>query len=581
MSKRLRFLIILGLFVLGGLSLYPSFEWYFLLTKDQKAQTVGTRQEIRNLSIEKAQADTDAFVEILSGVSPDVSRNSKDRSEGLQVLYDEAQIRAKEKKEIITEDTVDAIGKLFKGQNDVYYTLLDYYGRKIIDLKKQKEKIINLGLDLSGGISAVLQVDLKDLEERLEHSPSDAEIADAIDRAMFVLQNRIDKFGVSEPRIRKQGNDSIRIEIPGDNDRERVNSFLQGKGSMSFRIVHEEATQELVDLQGSNPSWTYNSEDIPNFIPAGTEVMEYVVRDNFGVDQHQRWIVVYQDVDTYGIDGVHLQQAEVTSDSLTNRPLVNFQLDSEGAQKLSKLTNDYLNQSMAIVLDSKIRAYATLSVVINDGQAVIRGFDQDLAQDISTILKTASLPVVLEVVNQQVIGPTLGQAVIDAGFNAILIGVGLIIVFMFLFYKGAGLISIISLLCNMFLLTAVLSAFNFTITLTGIAGIILTMGMAVDANVLIFERIKEELSQGKTRRTAIQNGFRRAFWTIVDANLTTFIAAFFISQIASGPIQGFAVTLSAGIITTLISALFISRWLFDIGTDVFKSTRISISWRKL
>lgn len=583
MAKRLRFFILLGAFVLGALVLYPTFEWYFVLSDETKAKSIGTRQETRALASEQAEYDTNRFVKMLNGTVTDVYLDGVLKTDdGLLQVQTEAQTRLKEqKKKLIPNASAKEIGKSFESRNDVYYTLLSYYRQKILSIKDKKEKIINLGLDLSGGISAVLQVDLVDLSQRLGHTPTDTEKADAIKRAMFILQNRIDKFGVSEPRIRRQGNNSILIEVPGDNDRERVNSFIQGKGSMAFLIVNADATNALVDLQNTTPSWVYDSNNIPSFVPAGTQILEYVVRDEFGIDQHQRWIAVYQDINSYGVDGIHLKQAQVTNDPLNNKPLVNFQLDNEGAQKLAKITSDYLNESMAIVLDDKVRAYATLSTVINNGQAVIRGFDQRLAQDISTILQTASLPVVLNIVNQQVIGPTLGQSVINAGLRAMLAGFLLVVVFTLLYYKGAGLVAILSLLCNMYLLTSLLSAFNFTITLTGIAGIILTVGMAIDANVLIFERIKEELSAGKTRRTAIHTGFQRAFWTIVDANLTTFIAVFFISQIASGPIQGFAVTLSIGIITTLFSSLFVSRLLFDIGTDVFKRKQISIGWRKI
>ena len=261
--------------------------------------------------------------------------------------------------------------------------------------------------------------------------------------------------------------------------------------------------------------------------------------------------------------------------------MVAFQLNSEGAQRLSKLTSDYINQSMAIVLDDKVRAYATLTRVINDGQAVIEGFSQEKAQNITTILQTAVLPVKLVVVNQEVVGPTLGKAVIDAGLRAVMVALVLVVIFMIVYYRSAGFISVISLAFNLLFLLAILASFNFTITLTGIAGIILTIGMAVDANVLVYERIKEELFAGKTRRTAVENGFKKAFFTIMDANITTFIAAFFVSQIASGPVQGFAVTLSSGIITTLVSSLFVSRLFFDFGTDVFRKQRLAITWRKI
>lgn len=583
MNKKLRLIILLSAFILGGLALYPTFEWYFLTSSEQKSMSAGSRLEVRKIATAQAEEATEKFVGMLNGTTLDLYKDGMPKSEeGLIHLKKEAGTLLKQQgKKLSDTSTVKDIAAAFESRNQVYYILLDFYRERIQKIKNRKNKIVNLGLDLSGGVSAVLQVDLDDLETKLEHSPNEQEKTDAINRAMFVLQNRIDRFGVSEPRIRPQGNDSIRIEIPGDNDRERINSFLQGKGTMSFKIVHTEATQALLDIQSSNPSWIYTPDDVPDFIPAGTEVMEYVERDEFLIDQHRRWIVVYQDVDSYGIDGVHLREAQVSNDPLTNNPVVNFQLDQEGAQKFAKLTNEYLNESLAILLDGKVRAYATISSVINDGQASIRGFDYNQASDISTILQTSALPVKLDVVNQQVVGPTLGQQVIQSGLRAIIVGFVLVIVFTILYYKGAGLISVFSLLCNLYFLISLLSAFNFTLTLTSIAGIILTVGMAVDANVLVFERIKEELALGKTRRTAIQTGFRRAFWSIVDANLTTFIAAFFISQIASGPVQGFAVTLSIGIVTTLFSALFISRLLFDFGTDVLRLKRVSISWRKL
>lgn len=581
MSKRLRFLILLGVFAFGGLVMYPTFEWYVLVPDNAKEQSRATRLEIRDIASEQAEEQTTAFVNMLNGISKDSFEEDYKTNEGLYAIYKEAKKNKKEKKESFDEINAKTIGQAFENKNAVYYTLLDFYRKKISDIKDKKSKIINLGLDLSGGTSAVLQINTDELKTADGSPPTDTDIEDAISRSILILQSRIDKFGLSEPRIRKQGKDSILIEVPGDNDREKISSFIQGKGAMSFQIVNDDVTEELISLQEENPSWIYDEDNVPSFIPGGTKILEYVERDEFGIDKHILWIAVYVDVDTYGIDGAHLKEARVSFNQLSGKPEVSFQLDRIGADKLSKLTNEYINQSMAIILDDKVRAYARLSAVITNGQAVISGFDKDLADSISKILQTASLPVSLQIVNQNVIGPSLGQAVIDAGLKAITIGFLLVIVFMLLYYKGTGFIAIISLFCNMFLLLSLLSAFNFTLTLTGIAGVILTIGMAVDSNVLIFERIKEELRLGKSRRASIDSGFQRAFWTIVDANLTTFIASFFISQIASGPIQGFAVTLSLGIVTTLFSSLFISRLLFDFGTDVVKRKTISISWRKI
>ncbi len=586
MSKRFRFILIVFIVALCGMSLYPTIRWYFLLPDSQKQRAASPREEIRTYALKKANADSEVLTQMLQEKEEafinEIIMREPYNTDGIVALVESAQKRAKEMKKPLKKNvTAEQVFSVFKEKQDVFDTLVNFYRKSVIKLKEQKARIINLGLDLSGGISVALQVDKADLEERLGYAPKKSDIISAIDRAIVVLQGRIDRFGVSDPRIRRQNEDGILVEIPGDNDRERVNSFIQGKGSMSFRIVHEEATRELINVQVRNPLWVYDSQNPPEFIPAGIEVIEYVTRDEFGLDKFERWIAVYKDVDTYGIKGEYLEQARITGDRLTNKPLVAFQFNEEGAERLSKLTGDYINNSMAIVLDDKVRAYATLTRVINDGQAVIEGFSKEKAQDVATILQTAILPVKLLIVNQQVIGPTLGKAIINAGLRAMIVALGLVLVFMIAYYRGPGIISVISLMFNLLFLLAILASLNFTITLTSIAGIILTIGMAVDANVLVYERIKEELWTGKTRRTAIKNGFQKAFLTIIDANITTFIAAFFVSQIASGSVQGFAVTLSAGIVTTLVSSLFVSRFFFDIGTDLFRKKTLVITWRKI
>ncbi len=587
MSKRFRFALIVFMVVLCAASLYPTMRWYFLLPLAQKQRAASPREEVRNYALKQAQKDSDILEAMLrekeNVVMSEVITEEPYNSLGIEALVDNAYERAKEVKKPLKKDaTAQEVFSVFDEKRDVFDNLVSFYRSAVIKLKEQKARIINLGLDLSGGMSVTLQVDKADLEKRLGYAPKQSDIIDAINRAIVVLQSRIDRFGVSEPKIRRQNDDGILVEIPGDNDRERVNSFIQGKGSMSFRIVHEEATQELINIQSTNPSWVYDPENPPEFVSAGAEVIEYVTRDEFGLDKFQRWIAVYKDVDTYGIKGEYLDQAQVTSDPLSNRPVVAFELNSEGAERFSKLSGEYRNKSMAIVLDDKVRTAAVLPATpINDGRAIITGFTREKAQDIATILKTAILPVKLLIVNQQVVGPTLGRAVIDAGLRAMIVALVLVVFFMIAYYRGAGIISVLSLAFNLLFLLAILASFNFTVTLTGIAGIILTIGMAVDANVLVYERIKEELLAGKARRAAIENGFQKAFLTIIDANITTFIAAFFVSQIASGPVQGFAVTLSAGIVTTLISALFVSRFFFDIATDVFRKKTLSITWRKI
>jgi preprotein translocase subunit SecD len=467
----------------------------------------------------------------------------------------------------------------FRSEAEAFDTLEQHYADEIFALKEEKEQIIQLGLDLSGGMSVTLEADRESLAERLGEEPSEAQLDDAVDRAMEILNNRIDRFGVTEPVIRRQENNQILIEIPGDADPERVNSFLRGRGSLNFHIVHEEATQRLIQLQQEQPGWTPEIDGVPEWIPAGTSVAEYVTKDRYGIDQHVRWIVIYQDIDEYGLDGSHIQNAQTARDPLTNQPVVNFVLDSDGADIFARLTRDNVGSSLAIVMDDTVRAYARIQEEIPTGQVRISGFSQEEAQNIALVLRTAALPVDLVVLNQESIGASLGQQTIQAGLRAIGLGFALVILFMLLYYKGAGIVADLALILNLFFIVSVLSAFNLTLTLTSIAGIILTVGMAVDANVIIFERIKEEYRLGKSPRAAVTAGFQKAFWTIMDANITTFIAAIFLSQLGTGPIQGFAVTLAVGIVSSMFTALFVSRLVFDFSTEVLKRSKLSIGWR--
>ena len=234
---------------------------------------------------------------------------------------------------------------------------------------------------------------------------------------------------------------------------------------------------------------------------------------------------------------------------------------------------------MAIVLDDRVKAGAVIQEPIPSGQVRMTGFDRQEASDLALVLRTAALPVELSIDNQQAVGASLGEDSIRQGLKAITLGFILVVAFMIVYYKGAGFIADIALLMNLFLMVAVLSAFNLTLTMTSIAGLILTVGMAVDANVIIFERIKEEYRLGKTAEASVNAGFKKAFWTIMDANVTTFIAAIFLSQLGTGPIQGFAYTLAVGIVCSMFTALFVSRLLFDFSLGLSAGKRLSISWR--
>ena len=237
-----------------------------------------------------------------------------------------------------------------------------------------------------------------------------------------------------------------------------------------------------------------------------------------------------------------------------------------------------MGKPLAIVLDDRVKSQAAIQTAIRDAVR-LTGFGQDEANNIALTLRTAALPVELEVVNQQSIGASLGEDTIRRGLWALLGGLAAVMVFMLIWYKGAGINAVVAQILNIYLMGSILSAFNFTLTLPSIAGFILTIGMAVDANVIIFERMKEELRLGKSRKAAVDAGFNKAFWAIMDSNITTFIAALFLSQLGSGPIQGFAVSLAIGVFSSVFTALFVSRLIFDFGTDVLGSKRLSLSWR--
>jgi len=573
MSKRFRFLFTLSLIIIGGIFLYPTISWYFFISESDKELAAASRQQIREYAQGEAR---ELLLELRELVDQDGSMPLPEEYDYL-LPYAQENVRLSGS-EVPSEWSVIEFLAAFRSEREAFGVIETHYRDRVTGLKDMKTRIVELGLDLSGGISVTLEADAESLAERLGQTPSAIQLDEAVDLAVEVLRNRIDRFGVTEPVIRRQEGGRIGIEIPGDDDRERVNAFLMGSGSLNFHIVDDEVTESLIQEQQQTPGWDPDIDGIPEFVPAGVEVVPYMTRDAYGIDQLVRYIAIREDVREHGLPGEYITEAQVGRDQLTNRPTVNFVLDRQGADMFARLTRDNVGRSMAIVMDGRVRAYATIQEEIPTGQVRISGFDQEQARDIATVLRTAALPIDLIILNQQVVGASLGEATIDAGLNAVMIGLGLVLVFMLLYYQGAGLIANIALILNLFFLVAVLSAFNLTLTLTSIAGIILTVGMAVDANVIIFERIKEEYRLGKSAKAAVKAGYEKAFSTIMDANITTFIAAVFLSQLGTGPIQGFAVTLAVGIVCSMFAALFISRLAFDFVVDVLKSSKLSIGW---
>ena len=571
MSKRIRFVVVLLLVGLSAIFISPTIRWYFFVSDDDKALAAGSRAQVRDYAQAMAREDLSELESLATTDQP-----LPDRLDYVVRIARDNRRRAGD--EIPSEWTTTELLRSFRGRSELYNAVEAHYRDYVLGLKDLKSRIIELGLDLSGGINVVIEADPASLAERLGREPTDEEITDAVDLAIEVLTSRIDRFGVTEPQIRRMDETRISIDIPGDDDRERVNSFLMGRGSLRLHIVDEEATAMLDDYQRRNPAWNPELDGVPDFVPTGSIVREYVTRDEYGIDRFVRYIALKGDVSQHGLDGIHIQEAQVGRDPVTNQPQVNFVLDREGGDIFARLTRDNVGRSLAVVMDDRVRSWATIQEEIPTGNVRISGLSIEEASNLAIVLRTASLPIELSVVNQTVVGAQLGEAAIEAGLNAISFGFVLVMIFMFVYYKSAGINANLALVLNLFFIVSILSVFNLTLTLTSIAGIILTVGMAVDANVIIFERIKEEYRLGKSAQAAIKAGFEKAFWTVMDANITTFIAALFLSQIGSGPIQGFAITLAVGIVCSMFTALFVSRLVFDFGTDTLRRARLSIGW---
>ena len=281
-----------------------------------------------------------------------------------------------------------------------------------------------------------------------------------------------------------------------------------------------------------------------------------------------------------GLNGAEIRSAQVARDPVTGQPTVIFNSHPPGGETFYKLTSANVGNVLAVALDNKVKAQATIQEPIRD-QVSVSGFKAEEAADLALTLRTGSLPVPLEIISQQQIGASLGQDAIGQGLKASALGLTLVFAFMLAYYRRAGLNAILANILNLYLIVSILSVFGFTLTLAAIAGLVLNVGMAVDASVLIFERMKEEMRLGKTTQAVVKSGFERAFLAIADSNITTIIAALVLTQLAKGSIQGFAVTLAVGNVATLFSAVFVSRLIFDFNVEVLKVKKIWVTWSRI
>ena len=575
MSKIQRLLIVLVVIAIAFAFLWPTISWYWLTPKADMALALGTREQIRDYS--RSMAITD-----LTALKASVATGGDSKLDTQKFAVDiKAATNAYKtaRKPVPSAWTAKAALGAFVSEKTAYDAVENIYRARVLGLKAKQKKAVKLGLDLSGGMSAVIQADLDALSKKVGHSLSPAEKADAMKRAIESLNSRIDRFGLTEPTIRQQGDDQIYIEVPGAADPENINSILMGRGKLAFHIVDDAATAKLATYLESNPlgvdEKTMTVVD-KGLVPAGFVIRKFYKKDSYGLDEFTGRYMVLNEVP--GLDGTHISNASTSSDQITGQPETLFQLDKEGGEIFYKMTSAHVKETMAVVLDDKVKAGATISEAIRDSVRMT-GFSADESANLALVLRTAALPVELAPVNTQAVGASLGEDAVRAGVLAITIGFALVIVFMLLYYKASGINAALAQVVNLIIMIGVLSAFGLTLSLASIAGFVLTIGMSVDANVLVFERMKEELRAGKGRIASIRAGFDKAFWTIMDSNITTLIAALFLAQLGSGPIQGFAISLSIGCISSLFTALFVSHLIYDFETDVLKAKHVSISWR--
>lgn len=378
-------------------------------------------------------------------------------------------------------------------------------------------------------------------------------------QALETIRNRIDQFGVSEPDIRPQGEDRIIIQLPGIEDPTRASKLIGQTAQLEFKLVDEDHSVEKALRDGP---------------PPGTEIL-YETRTDRETGRTARIPLLLRK--RVLLTGEYVTDARVALDNQFGTPYVTLNFDSKGARIFERITEANVKKRLAIVLDDVIKTAPVINEKISGGRATITGtFTMEEARDHAIVLRAGALAAPVKILEERTVGPSLGHDSIKQGIQSILLGGLLVLVFMGIYYRMSGLIADLALLLNMLLIMAVLVLFKATLTLPGIAGIILTIGMSVDANVLIFERIREEIRLGKTPRAAVDGGFSKALWTILDAQITTLIVAIVLFQFGTSSIRGFAITLSIGIVASLFTAIFVSRIVFDYLLTGVKMKAVSV-----
>jgi preprotein translocase subunit SecD len=370
---------------------------------------------------------------------------------------------------------------------------------------------------------------------------------EAVQQAVETIRNRIDQFGVSEPVIAREGENRIVVQLPGVDDPRRVKDIIKSTAFLELKLVVAGPSSDQASLLAPSGGQ----------VPPDAEIVE-----GNSTDQDPTSPKVYYLLQKVAaVTGRDIKNARPSQDQ-TNRPAVSFSLKAEGATKFDKVTGSNIGKQLAIVLDNRVQSAPRIDGRISDSGIITGSFTPERANDLALILRSGALPAGLVYLEERTVGPSLGLDSIRKGITAAVLGALLVFVAMVVYYRRSGFNAVLALILNAIILLGVLAQFGATLTLPGIAGFILTIGMAVDSNVLIFERIREELREGKTPKTAIDNGFSKAFVTIIDTHVTTVVSALFLFQFGTGPVKGFAVTLIVGLAASMFTAVYVSKTIF-------------------
>ncbi len=476
------------------------------------------------------------------------------------------------------------------------------------ELDKIRDKAIHLGLDLQGGMHLILEVDRSKL--------SAAEAHDATDRAIEIIRNRVDQFGVSEPNIQREGDERIAVQLPGLTDRQRAIDLIGKTALLEFRLVRTPAEAQtlfqrldaylsgragsMVDtslrripltghfLSAEGPAAFVRDEDVAivnqllaipgvdSILPGDSQLLWSGEENMTGATG--RFLYVLKREPEMSGGSVAAAEARVGLDQTNPAGWgVSMKMTPKGRSDFARVTGNNVGRQLAIVLDNVVSSAPNIRERIPSGDASITGsFSVEDSKDLAIVLRAGALPAPVRIIEERSVGPSLGADSIQQGLLAGLIGTILVVVFMAIYYQLSGVIAVVAMVLNVFYVVAALAGFGATLTLPGIAGLVLTVGMSVDANVLIFERIREELRRGKSVRQAVEVGYDRAFRTIMDSNLTTLICALFLFQFGTGPIKGFAVTLSVGLVANVFTAVLFTRMIYDYWLRRGGAQRLSI-----